>query len=165
MSWDTCCGCMLWVTVTYVVENMFTNVVHNMCPTTYAQLSTLCRSLYSEVMLWVHVVDNSHLCCGAQIQRCCRCVVHNMYLTTCFPQHVTHTIVLVIHNMYPQHRALHVMLCMTVVYVVEHRSTHVVHNIQMLFSTTCTHNIGDYIYCGRRQHMLWIYHVDNIVML
>ena len=131
MLWSTCCGRMLWVTLTYVVENMFTNVVHNMYPTTYPSLSTLYRPLYIVVMLWVYIVDYTYLCCGWHVRECC-------------PQHVH-----VLHNIW------HVVGCgvhWPFFTMFPTTYTHNIHPQHVQLSTTYTHNICSVIYCGC---MLW----------
>ena len=77
-----------------------------------------------------HVVYDSYLCCGAQIHTCC-------------PQYID----VVLHNMYPQHRGLHI-LWTTTTYVVDiscgqHR--YVVNNIIYILWIT---------YCGRHTYIV-----------
>jgi len=129
--WTTCCGCMLWVTVTYVVENMFTNVahnIHNMYPTTCPLFSTL----------YVHTLHSGYIvgaCCGQHLPMLwmtCSRMLSTTY--TCSPQH---------------------MICCGSHVPFFKNFQHVPHNIHPQYiklSTTYTHNICPLICCGC---MLW----------
>ena len=93
-----------------------------------------CPQYTIHFMLWVYVVGNTHLCCGAHVHECCPqhiFVVHNIWhvvenicrFSLCYPQH-TPTIYKIVHNIHPQHMVLD-MLWM---YVVDN-------NLSMLWST------------------------------
>ena len=116
---------MLWVTLTYVVENMFINVVHNMYPTTHA--------------LVVHIISST-LYCGYVVG--VYCGLH-FYV-------VEHMSTNVVHNMY---------------HVADDMFVNVVHNIYTGDPQHVPHNIGYYMCCGKHTHILWMYDVENIVML
>jgi len=77
-----CCGCMLWVPITYVVEHMSTNVVHNMYPTTYA----LVVHIISSTLYWGYVVG---VYCGLHLPMLwmtCSRMLSTIY--SCSPQYM-----------------------------------------------------------------------------
>ena len=127
MLWVICCGFMLWVTLTYVVENIFINVVHNMYPHNISLVlhiisyTTCCGYVVGD-MLWT---PTTYLCCGEHVHQCC-------------PQHVY-----VLHNIW--YVVKHICRF--------HYVPHNIHPQHIMFSTTYTHNICWNICCGC---MLWI---------
>ena len=101
---------------------MLWSTCSRMLPTTYTpQHIPSCPQCTIHLMLWVHVVDNTYLCCGAHVHECC-------------PQHVPHNISLVVHNI-PFTLCCGCMLWVTLTYVVEHMFMNVVHNIYLLSTT------------------------------
>ena len=93
-----CCGCMLWTTLTYVVDDMFANVVHNiyMFSTTYDMLWSTCAVFHyvphnihpQHIQLSTTYTHNicSLICCGYMLWRTTSicCGVHMLWSATTF---------------------------------------------------------------------------------
>ena len=69
-----CCGCMLWTTPTYVVDDMFANVVHNIY-----MFSTIYDMLWSTLTVFHDVPHNMH---PQHMQLSTTCI-HNVWYVTC----------------------------------------------------------------------------------
>ena len=93
-----CCGCMLWTTLSYVVDYMFANVVHNiyMFSTTYDMLwSTFAVFHYVPHNIHPQYIESSTtythnicpwICCGCMlwITTSICCGVHMLWSATTF---------------------------------------------------------------------------------
>ena len=93
-----CCGCMLWTTLSYVVDYMFANVVHNiyMFSTTYDMLwSTFAVFHYVPHNIHPQYIESSTtythnicpwICCGCMlwITTSICCGVHMLWSVTTF---------------------------------------------------------------------------------
>ena len=88
-------------------------------------------------MLWVYVVDNSHLCCGAQIHTCCPQYIDVLHSIWYVVEHICR-FCFVAHNIHPQ-------------YI--NSSTTYTHSICPSISCGCMLWTTTGICCG--EHMLW----------
>ena len=137
MLWTTpiCCGCMLWRSfyMLWIICCPQHEVLHVWWVTYTCVVDNMCCG-------W-HVVDNTYLCCGEHVHKCCPqhiYVLHNIWyvvehihrFSLCSPQH-TPTTYNVLHNIHPQYMFLYMLW----VHVVEN-------NPHMLWSTNL------YICCG-----------------
>ena len=125
-------GCMLWVTVTYVVDHMLPTV-YSCCPQHVSHnIYLVVHNIWSLYMLWGVCCGYSCLCCGIHVHECCPqyiVVVHNTWYVVeniARFSFVTHNIhpqhIIVVHHIHPPHMYLICCGCMLWVaptYVVE----------------------------------------------